>query len=255
MDKLGDRIKSLYEDKTRIKLIKKSYHIIRLDGKAFHTYTKGCKRPFDEKLMSDMDETAKYLCSQIQGAKFAYTQSDEITIVFTDFDSEETHLWFDGNIQKIVSVAASMATAYFNKLRPEYPAVALFDARVFSINEQFEVYNVFVWRQIDAMKNSVQMIARHVLGHKTCEGRHTGDLKLLLKEQDQSWEDAPKGFQQGRMIFKESYDMPEGRKMTPKGEIKIPAHSRTRWVSIPAENFIESKNMLDKHIPSITKQD
>lgn len=251
MDKLGNRIKSDFEDRTRFKLPRRSYHILRLDGKAFHTYTKGCKRPFDEKLMSDMDETAKYLCSQIQGAKFAYTQSDEITIVFTDFDQVETDLWFDGNIQKIASVSASMATAYFNKLRPEYPAIALFDSRVFSVAIRPEVFNVFLWRQIDAMKNSVQMVARTFLGHKKCEGQHTEALKQLLKEAGHAWEDCPEGFKTGRMIFKESFTVEASTKETPKGTISIPAHERTRWTSQPAVKFMEDRSILETKIPLI----
>lgn len=155
-DSLGNRIKSDFEDRTRFSLVRRSYQVLRLDGKAFHTYTKNCARPFDEQLMADMDEVAKKLCSQIQGAKFAYTQSDEITIVFTDLDTPETDLWFDGNIQKISSVAASMATAYFNALRKDYPAMAFFDCRVFSVPVLPEVLNTLLWRQMDATKNSVQ---------------------------------------------------------------------------------------------------
>ncbi|TXG86072.1 MAG: hypothetical protein E6R13_01165, partial [Spirochaetes bacterium] len=110
---LGDRMKK-YEVITRTHLIPKLYTIIRLDGKAFHTYTKQFKKPFDDVLISAMDETAKYLCSNIQGAKFAYVQSDEITIFVSDMDSLEQQMWFDGEVQKIVSIAASMATAKYN---------------------------------------------------------------------------------------------------------------------------------------------
>lgn len=248
MDKLGDRIKSEHEDTTRFFLEKKNYHILRLDGKAFHTYTKGCKRPYDEDLMSHMDEVAKKLCAQIQGAKFAYTQSDEITIVFTDFDTPETHLWFDGNIQKIASVSASMATAYFNQMRTDYPAIAFFDSRVFSISYQPEVFNVFIWRQLDAIKNSVQMQAHHYFGHKECENRHTGMLKEKLAENGTPWDKSPEGFQRGRMIFKESFEMPATTKETPKGVIEIPTHTRTRWISQPAVDFMDNKEFLAKYI-------
>jgi len=116
-DALGDRMKSAYEDRTRYKLPRKTYTLIRVDGKAFHTYTKGLKKPFDEGLISDMNETAAYLCKNIQGAKFAYVQSDEISILLTDFDEITTDLWFDGNLQKMSSIAASLATARFNQLR------------------------------------------------------------------------------------------------------------------------------------------
>ena len=116
-DQLGDRMKAFYEDRTRIKLPRRTYTIIRIDGKAFHTYTKGLKRPFDTGLIDDMNWTTEYLCKNIQGVKFGYVQSDEISLVLTDFDTLQTDLWFDGNLQKMASIAASMATARFNQLR------------------------------------------------------------------------------------------------------------------------------------------
>lgn len=116
-DALGDRMKSFYEDRTRILLPRRTYTIIRVDGKAFHTYTRGLKRPFDQGLIEDMNETAAFLCKNIQGAKLAYVQSDEISILLTDFDSISTDMWFDGNIQKMTSISASLATARFNELR------------------------------------------------------------------------------------------------------------------------------------------
>lgn len=116
-DALGDRMKSFYEGRTKTLLPRRTYTIIRIDGKAFHTYTKGLNRPFDDGFVEDMDLTAAYLCKNIQGAKFAFVQSDEISILLTDFDKLQTDAWFDGNVQKMVSVSASMATAKFNQLR------------------------------------------------------------------------------------------------------------------------------------------
>ena len=114
-DDLGNRMKGQYEDRTRYSLPRRTYTIIRLDGKAFHTFTRNMKRPYDENLMKIMDETAKFLCEEIQGAQFAYTQSDEISLLLTDFEKITTDAWFDGNIQKMVSVAASLATQEFNR--------------------------------------------------------------------------------------------------------------------------------------------
>ena len=113
-DSLGDRIKGHYENRFRHHLPRRSYTILRVDGKAFHTYTRGCERPFDFALMEDMDFTAKAMCEQIQGCKLAYVQSDEISLVLTDFDTLQTDAWFDGNIQKMVSISAAIATAEFN---------------------------------------------------------------------------------------------------------------------------------------------
>ena len=116
-DQLGDRMKDFYEDRTRYKLARRTNTIIRIDGKAFHAYTKGLNRPFDQGLMEDMNKTTEYLCQNIQGAKFGFVQSDEISILLTDYDDITTHAWFDGNLQKMASIAASLATAKFNQLR------------------------------------------------------------------------------------------------------------------------------------------
>ena len=113
---LGDRIKQ-YESVSRIKLPKRSYIMCRIDGKAFHTYCNGLIKPFDGGFINDMDATAAYLCKNIMGAKFAFVQSDEISILLTDFESIQTQSWFDNNLQKMCSVSASMATAKFNQLR------------------------------------------------------------------------------------------------------------------------------------------
>ena len=174
-DELGERIKTQYENRTRILLPRRTYTIIRLDGKAFHTYTRGLKKPFDEQLFEDMDDAIIEMMSQIQGAQFAYTKSDEISVLVTDFDKPNTDAWFDGNIQKITSVAASIITAEFNKLRwkRDYEfcrnaglelslenrkvlkidwtkiPTAYFDARTFTIPDRTEVMNYFVWRNQD----------------------------------------------------------------------------------------------------------
>lgn len=163
-DDLGDRIKSDYENRTRYYLPRRTYVIIRIDGKSFHGYTRGLPRPFDLELMEDMDETAKSLCREINGARFAYVQSDEISILVTDFDSAQTEAWFDNNLQKMCSLSASIATAHFNEAShrgmKEVAALAHFDSRVFTIPDPVEAYNYFVWRQQDATRNSVTMTAQ-----------------------------------------------------------------------------------------------
>ena len=116
-DTLGDRIKKYYESRTKQYLPRRTYTILRIDGQAFHSYTKGFERPFDDALMNDMDETAKYLSENIQVAKFAFIQSDEISILLTDFDKLTTDAWFNGEVDKMVSISSSHATAKFNQLR------------------------------------------------------------------------------------------------------------------------------------------
>ena len=115
--KLNDRIKNYYEDRTKVFLTRKMITIIRLDGKGFSKLTESLNKPFDDDFSNAMDATAIYLCENIQGVKFAYTQSDEITLVLTDTDSIESEAWFDYNVQKMVSVSASLATAKFNQFR------------------------------------------------------------------------------------------------------------------------------------------
>ena len=112
-DPLGDRMKEQYEHRTRYLLPRRTYTLIRLDGKAFHTFTRGMERPFDHNLMKTMNEVTKYLCENIMGCVLGYTQSDEITLLLTDFQNEKSEAYFDGNIQKIASISAGMASAKF----------------------------------------------------------------------------------------------------------------------------------------------
>ena len=135
-DSLGDRMKADYESRARYFLPRRTYTLIRVDGKNFHTYTRGCARPYDADLMADMDAAAIALCENSEGAKLAFVQSDEISVLLTDFASLQTEAWFDGNLQKICSVSAAIAAAHFNQARaarrsPEQPgALAYFDSRV-----------------------------------------------------------------------------------------------------------------------------
>ena len=219
-DALGDRMKEFYEDRTRIKLPRRTFTIIRIDGKAFHTYTRGLERPFDEGLVEDMDATAAYLCKNIQGAKFAYVQSDEISLVLTDFDDLGTHAWFDNNLQKMVSVAASMATSEFNRLRlmrgfgnyEQTPAqgraivsqfnMAQFDARAFQIPFIDEVENYFIWRQQDAVRNSISSVAQSLYSPKQLHGVKTDQMQELIFQKGINWNDFAPRLKRGGIIKK-----------------------------------------------------
>ena len=210
---LEDRMKINEKSlRTRVKL--KSYVIIRIDGKAFSTYTKGLNKPFDYGLMQDMIETTRYLCENIQGAKLGYTQSDEISVLLTDLDNEKTNMWFDGQIQKMCSVAASLATSKFNQLRLarecdtwhiKYPAageysasnimnfkLAQFDARVLSFeafNPQ-EVVNCFIWRQQDGIRNSKQALGQAYFSASKLSCKNVDEVcQMLREEKGIEWED------------------------------------------------------------------
>lgn len=182
---LGDRMKE-YEDAHRTKLTRRMPVILRLDGKAFHTWTKGLDLPFDDTFMGMMAASMKYCVDNIQGAVFAYGQSDEISILLRNYDSLTTDPWYDNNIQKIVSVASSLCTARFNQLASQFleePKLAFFDARVFILPKE-EVVNYFVWRQQDATRNSIRAVAHHYLGHNAILGKNNSEVQDMLMALD-----------------------------------------------------------------------
>ena len=185
---IGDRMKQQYENRTRYMLPRRSYAVARVDGKSFHTYTRQARRPFDDCIMQAMDETAIYLCRNMQGAKFAYVQSDEISVLLTDFDTITTESWFNGNIQKIASVSAAMATMQFNlAVRDDFPSNALFDARVFTIPDPVEVANYFIWRQQDWIRNSIAMVAGSHYSQKELFGKDMAAQHELIHAAGDNW--------------------------------------------------------------------
>ena len=209
-DSLGERIKTQYEHRTRYLLPRRTYTVIRVDGKAFHTLTRGCQRPFDAELMVFMDETARAMCEGIQGARLAFVQSDEISVLLSDFDTPTTDAWFDGGVQKIASISASMATAAFNRywalhtcqrLHSTYQPPALFDSRVFTIPDREEVLNYLVWRQQDATRNSIQMAAQAYFSPAQLHGKNVQELQeMLFTEKQINWNDYPVGCKRGRLV-------------------------------------------------------
>ena len=199
-DSLGDRMKN-YESRFRYYLPRRAYTMIRLDGKAFHSYTKNLDKPFDLDFVEDMIATTKYLCENIQGCKMGYVQSDEISLVLTDFDDIATEAWFDGNIQKICSVSASMAAAKFNKLRLT-SILANFDSRVWSISDPWEVFNTILWRQQDATRNSIQMIARSLASHSECQNKNSSELQELIFSKGKNYNDYAIHLKRGTFVYK-----------------------------------------------------
>jgi tRNA(His) guanylyltransferase len=201
-DALGERMKRNYEDVTRFHLPRRTFTIVRLDGKAFHTYTKGFSNshPFSDFLAACLDDAALMLAKQMMGFQFAYGQSDEYSFVLTDFAKHETEPWFGGNVQKIASVAASIFTANFNSVvRVSKPAY--FDARVFTIPSYEEVINYFIWRQKDCMKNAIHMIAREHFSEKVLTGLSTELKKDLLISNDFHWATYGDQHLRGRSLF------------------------------------------------------
>lgn len=221
-----DRMKESYEVRARHYLTRRIPVVMRLDGKAFHTYTKGLNKPFDEGLIEDMQKTAIYLCENIQGAKCAYVQSDEISLLLTDYDKIDTQAWFDYEVQKMVSISASFATAKFNELRLhrfiiesnnalsdgecldkivfESIKLANFDSRVFSIPKD-DVANYFLARQLDAEKNSVAMLAQSLYSHKELHGKHGGEMQEMCFQKGHNWNDLHFSKKRGSFIVKNTY--------------------------------------------------
>jgi tRNA(His) 5'-end guanylyltransferase len=255
-DDIGNRMKSNYEDRTRICLPRRTHTIIRIDGKAFHTYTRGLTRPFDDGFIEDMDATAADLCKNIQGAKFAYVQSDEISILLMDFDKLTTDAWFDNNIQKMASVSASMATRAFNEARlkrfayEEGPHTiesctrnmkwGEFDSRVFQIPEWDEVQNYFIWRQQDCVRNSILSVAQSLYSHKEMNGKNTTELQEMIFQKGQNWNDYAPKYKRGRMII--------------KVHTLINDVSRSKWATAHAPTFTQDREFLNNCVIQATAE-
>lgn len=241
-DKLGDRMKEFYENIPKTKLMRRCPACIRIDGCHFHTFTKNFNKPFDDILMTSMQETMQYLCANIQGCVFGYTQSDEITLILVDYQKLTSAAWFDYEVQKLCSVAASMATMKFNQvftrevmckysgvnemdfeLHPswytdEYKNLmkarrkaaqdgATFDARCFNIPKE-EVANLIYWRQNDASKNSVQMVGRAYFSHTELKNKNTNQIQdMLFTQKGINWNDFPVDCKRGAACIKEEIVM------------------------------------------------
>lgn len=272
-DELGIRMKTYYEQVPKTKLMRRTPVAIRIDGKAFHTFTKGFQKPFDEVLIKAMQNTMKYLCEHIHGCVLGYHQSDEITLILVDYKNLNSDAWFDYEVQKMCSIAASMATMAFNrffyknvcsfnsvncrkwiedselrKQRAEYIDTlyracekgAMFDARVFNIPKE-EVTNLIYWRQLDATKNSIQMVGQANFSHKKLQNKSCNVIQdMLMTEKGINWNDYPTHLKRGSCCIKKSFKINEG---TEQETI------RNKWVidmDIPI--FTQDKDYINKLI-------
>lgn len=243
-DTLGDRIKDQYESRSRAALLRRCYTIIRVDGKAFTSYCRGLERPFDDGLMEDMDATAQYLCKNIMGAKFAFIQSDEISVLMTDFEDTKTQGWFDNDIQKICSVSGSMATRAFNEARLKRFGIekmkwAEFDSRVFQIADRAEVFNYCLWRQKDTTRNSISSTAQSLYSHKELHAKSSEQKQEMIFQKGINWNNYAPRYKRGRMVVKEVYE-----KVSESG-----ASTRFRWNVVDVPIFSQEKEFLLDRIP------
>ena len=265
-DDLGKRMKEFYEQVPKTRLVRRMPVAIRIDGKAFHTFTKGFKKPFDDVLIKSMQETTKYLCENIQGCVLGYTQSDEITLILVDYKNLNSSAWFDYEVQKMCSISASMATMAFNKffkqamtewwnatvdtlditsprddsafkeadkLLTTYANAAnrgaMFDARCFNIPKE-EVTNLIYWRQLDATRNSIQMVGQANFSHNELHGKSCNEIQdMLMTQKDINWNDFPTHQKRGTCVIKDgtvcTYAKPDGN-----GGVETGTLQRPHWV-------------------------
>lgn len=231
-DSLGNRMKD-YENCYRIYLPKRQAVIVRIDGRAFHSFTRGFAKPYDEVFAWAMQETTRQLCENVGGCKFGYQQSDEISLVLTDYETINTEPWFGNNLQKIVSISASMATYFFKKnfeeaIRDEYidwhetgtvndekekllnqhtqaynNKLCVFDARAFIIPRE-EVSNYIYWRQLDCVRNSIQLAGQAYFSHKQLQNKNCDQIQEMLWQEHQvNWSKYPTWFKNGVAIYKQ----------------------------------------------------
>jgi tRNA(His) 5'-end guanylyltransferase len=219
-DDLGRRLKQDYEDALRLYVPRRSYVVIRIDGRAFHQFTKKLERPYCRPLADALDQAAIALCGEMTGCRFGYGQSDEYSFLLTDFERDDSPLWFDGNIQKIVSVSASVFTAHFNRaFNGEKPAS--FDSRLLVMARPTEVGKYFLWRQLDASANSLNMLASAHYSHADLVNRSTEEKHDLLFAKGINWAKQPADFKRGRVV----------RQIEGKGwavDLAIPVFNRER---------------------------
>lgn len=248
-DDLGTRMKEFYESVPKTHLMRRTPVAIRIDGKAFHTFTRGFQKPFDEVLVKSMQETMKYLCENIQGCVLGYTQSDEITLILVDYKRLNSSAWFDYEVQKMCSITASMATMAFNKafeneiknyefewktgftpqsveiqcrhrdyvarLRAAADKGAMFDARVFNIPRE-EVANLIYWRQLDATRNSIQMVGQANFSHKELQNQSCNKIQdMLFTQKNINWDKLPIHLKRGsccikKLVQDERFDIKDG---------------------------------------------
>lgn len=210
-DSLGDRMKG-YENVSRYSLVRRMPAIIRVDGKAFHTLTRGMARPFCESFVECMQETAREMCEQIQGAQVAYVQSDEISLLLVDYRALDSQPWLDAGVQKMASISASIATMAFNLAyvaRFTGKPRALFDSRVFNLPRE-EVTNYFIWRQQDATRNSIEATGQAHFSHKQLHGVNCDQIQeKLFQEKGINWNDTPTHLKRGACVTRRTFDGPE----------------------------------------------
>lgn len=254
---LAKRMKK-YEAVPKNTLMRRTPVIIRVDGRAFHTFTKGFQKPFDDVLMRVMQDTMKYLCENIQGCVFGYTQSDEITLILIDYKKLNSEAWFDYEVQKMCSIVASMATMAFNRFfMYEYEEFnrwiyegsptdedkrlndvyynamckgAMFDARAFNLPKE-EVTNNIYWRQLDASRNSIQMVGQANFSHRELLNKTCDQIQdMLMTQRGINWNDMGTSYKRGSCCVRNRRLISTSVDGTETCEIRSPKEPETAWI-------------------------
>lgn len=276
---LANRMKEFYETVPKTRLMRRCPVVVRLDMRAGHTFCRGFERPFDEVFILSMQETAKYLCANIMGCVLSYQQSDEISLILVDYKKLNSSAFFDYEVQKVCSITASMATMAFNKyfsinmdnwgydnmpgwidggtnekvnlqlkkLCDSYIVAnekgAMFDSRCFNIPKE-EVTNYIYWRQLDASRNSIQMVGQANFSHKELHKKTTNQIQdMLMTQKDINWNDFPTYQKRGSCCIKEVYYVSKnGEEVLVEDSNKDDVTKRSRWI-------------IDKNIPIFKGED
>lgn len=274
-----------YRGLTDYKILPNTPVIVMLDGRSFSQFIKHkFKLPFDNDFIDMMNKTAEYLCQKIQGCKLAYVQSDEISLLLTDYDTPKSDLFFSGRLCKMQSIIASLATARFNQLMFLYElktggydwckfdamgvlynlkdayemiekhALYQFDCKVWPVPSANDAYAWFLYRQLDCTKNSKQQVAQTYVPHKKLLN-HTTDEQVEITKADAGidWNtDFPDGMKYGRFIYKEDVQM--SNEITIKGETKKVEFVRNVWTSHPAFPLTDAKDRFYEIVPILKEK-
>ncbi|RHG20114.1 hypothetical protein DW272_02590 [Blautia obeum] len=267
-DDLGLRMKTFYEQIPKTRLMRRCPVAIRIDGKAFHTFTRGFQKPFDEVLIKSMQQTMKYLCENIQGCVLGYTQSNEITLILVDYKKLTSSAWFDYEVQKMCSIAASMTTMAFNRAfaknvgdyctynyecmdntHENYEHIlslavdkgAMFDARCFNIPKE-EVTNLVYWRQLDASRNSIQMLGQANFSHSELQNKSCNDIQdMLMMQKGINWNDLPVYQKRGSCCV--------------RNKIVVKSNGIMETIQLRDTSKSENEWIVDKNIPIFRGED
>ncbi len=227
-DEFGDRMKAYENMESDRRFLPMLPVCCRLDGKCFHGFTKNLNRPYDECFHNLMVEAARYLVEETN-ANMGYTQSDEISLVWYS-DDYNSQIFFDGRIQKMTSVLASLCSVKFNSLmknlahdlnmqagnaedndyaniwEDKVELMPVFDCRVWTVPNLMEATNVYLWREIDATKNAISQAASAYFSHKELMNKSGSEKQeMLFKKHNINFNNYPVWFKRGTYIQRKKF--------------------------------------------------